>query len=254
MKVLIIEDEYHAAKRLKSLLSELRSDIEIEGPIDSVEDAIIWLKCNKKPDLLFLDIQLADGLSFEILRRVEIDVPIIFTTAFNEYALKAFKSNSIDYLLKPVSKDELAFAFNKYLKLYTSNGKSQINADILDDIIKKLTTPDYINRFLIKNSTGLTFIPINEIAYFYSDNGITRLMTHDKKRHHIDYTLEQLEGRLDPQSFHRINRSMIVSLQAIQKAEEYFNNRYKLKLKPSMEDNPVVSRDRVKTFKDWLGQ
>ena len=252
MTYLIIEDEFHAAKRLGGLVSELVPDgIHLET-IDTVEEAVEWFENNTHPDLVFMDIQLADGLSFEIFKKTAVETPVIFTTAFNEYALHAFKTNSLDYLLKPVDKEELKGALEKYRKLFGQRVQS-IDAKMVENLLKGLTQKEFPERFLIKSGQGISFVSVNDIAWFHSEEGLTFLMTHQRKKHHLDYTLEQLEEMLHPGFFFRINRKQIIGINGIEKVSDYFNSRLSLRLKPEQEEESIVSRERVKSFKKWLG-
>ena len=199
MKVLIVEDESMAAKRLTNLLLKLEPDIEILDQLDSVKTAVKWLS-NNQADLLFFDIQLADGLSFEILNQVNIQTPIIFTTAFDEYAIKAFKVNSIDYLLKPIDPEELKHALEKFHQNFRQPEPQQPNMAMLEQAMKMLTK-QYKERFVVKIGEHIHTIPVSDTAYFFSQDKATFLVTEEKKRYIIDYTLEEVEGLIDPQDF-----------------------------------------------------
>ncbi len=250
MKILIIEDEHHAAARLKSLIGKLVKQAEIVAVIDSVEDGIEWFQNKQAPDLVFMDIQLADGISFSIFQAVEINAPVIFTTAFDQYSLKAFKVNSIDYLLKPIDEAELKQALLKYQKL---NEKRADKFDSLNLLLKNLDLEkNYKERFLIKNKDQYNFILSSEIAYFYSEDSLTFIVTKNGKSHIYDQALNKIESELNPKDFFRINRKQIVHLEAIQKIENYFNNRVSLELHPKPKEETIVSRDKVKPFKSWL--
>lgn len=251
MKALIVEDEFHAARRLKSLLTEIRPGINLLEVIDSVEDAVAWLKSNPSPDLLFLDIQLADGLSFDIFTKVELQSPVIFTTAFDDYALQAFKINSIDYLLKPIDKKDLENALLKYDNI--KGPQNQYDLKAIEGLIRTLTKPEFIERFVIKAGNHLHLIRVKDTAYFFSENSLSFLMTRTAKRHTLDYTLDQLEDMLDPGQFFRINRKTIIHIDCIQKVGLYFNNRLKLETEPATAEDIIVSRERVKEFRKWLG-
>jgi DNA-binding LytR/AlgR family response regulator len=230
MKVLIIEDEPQAAERLISLVQNLQTDIEICDSLDSVKRAVEWLSKNQAVDLIFMDIQLADGLSFDIFEKVEVTAPVIFTTAYNEYALKAFKVNSIDYILKPIDKDELAAAFKKYQSL----------------------TKKYKERFVIKVGEHLKSVEVGEILFFFSLEKTTFAQTKDGRKHILDFTLDQLDGLVDPARYFRINRKYIVSIDSIQDMISYTNSRLKLVLKTSDDSDVIVARERVQEFKEWL--
>lgn len=251
MEYLIIEDEYHAAKRLRSLITRIIPDSTCVAVLDSVEDSVAWFNNNDSPDLAFFDIQLADGLSFNIFKEVRIETPVIFTTAFDEYALKAFKTNSVDYLLKPIDDEELSSAIEKYKKFF-GQSSAPLDETVINSLMRRLNTPDYVKRFLIKQGTSLSYVDVENVAYFYSDDGLTFLVTTDRRKHNIDHTLDQVEEVVNPSSFFRINRKFIVNVNAVSKISTYFNSRLKLKLNPSAPDEAVVSREKVKRFKSWL--
>ncbi len=254
MRILIIEDEFHAAKRLSGLVTKLRPGAQILNVLDSVEDATEWLEQNSHPDLIFMDIQLADGLSFEIFKKTRIEAPVIFTTAFDEYALRAFKTNSVDYLLKPVDEVEMVGALEKYERLFGKTDTPTLEVGAIQALLKAMAQPEYSSRFVIKSSQGLTYLSVSEIAWFLSEGGLTYLVSKANKKHHLDYTLEQLEDLLDPKSFFRINRKMIVGIESVQKVSDYFNSRLKIALQPaSGDEDSIVSRERVKAFRGWLG-
>ncbi len=250
MKVLIIEDEIPAAKRLSSLVRQFRPNAQIVEVIDSVEGAIKWLNTFEKPDLLFMDIQLSDGLSFDIFNHSEINTPVIFTTAYDQYMLKAFKVNSVDYLLKPIDPDELEKAFLKFDTIFRQ--PQFYDKSAIENLLKVMTQKEYKSRFIVKVGQQLTYISIEDISYFYSEDGLLCVKTKNGKRHILDYTLDQLEQVLDPSEFFRINRKIITRINAIQKIHTYFNSRLKLELHPKTELEVIVSRDRVGDFKKWL--
>ncbi|OEK02648.1 DNA-binding response regulator [Roseivirga sp. 4D4] len=250
MKVLIVEDESMAAKRLVRLLQEANPDIEILAKLDSVKRAVNWLK-DSTADLLFFDIQLADGLSFEILEQVQVAAPIIFTTAFDEYAIQAFKLNSIDYLLKPIDPEELGNALDKYQKLFSEKESQPMNMALIEQAMQMMTKK-YKERFVVKIGEHIHTIPTNETAYFFSQEKATYLQTIEKNRFIIDYTLEQVEELVDPERFFRINRKYLVSLEAVKDIVTYSNSRLRLILKHSDEMDAIVSRDKVQEFKKWL--
>lgn len=251
MKIVIVEDELPAAKRLSKLILQFRPRAEILNTIDSVENAVSWFQQRDLAcDLIFMDIQLADGLSFDIFTQVTIQTPIIFTTAYDQYTLKAFKVNSIDYLLKPIDPEELDAALHKFDQVYQQ--PVTYNQKNIEQLLQSLVKPTYKERFIIKIGQQLTYISISEIYYFYSDDGIVYARIENGKRHAIDYTLDQLEQVIRPTSFFRINRKAIVGIDAIHKIANYFNSRLKLELKPKAEFEVIVSRDRVSDFKRWL--
>lgn len=254
MKVVIIEDEELAAKRLMRMINEYDSSIDIVAMLESVEDSIEWFNENDEPDLIFLDIHLEDGLSFSIFDKVRISAPIIFTTAFDEYAIKAFKLKSIDYLLKPITKDELVAAIAKYKELFNSKSIPDANVDI-SSLIKMLTKkePAYKSRFAVTLGTKIKSIDTSEVAYFFSEEGITFMVTESKSSYTIDQSLDQLCEELDPKSFFRVNRQFLVSLKSIQNVHIFPKSRLKLELMPATNKEVYVSIDKVTKFKSWLG-
>jgi len=249
MKVVIIEDEKPAARRLSRMLNEI--GIEPITMLHSVEESINWFYKNEHPDLLFLDIQLSDGLSFEIFDEVEIKSAIIFTTAYDEYALKAFKLNSVDYLLKPIDNDELENAITKYKKLHLATANIGFNIEQ----IKKLISPSekkYKKRFTVKIGQHLKMISTNAIECFYSENKTTNIHTIDARDYIVEETLEQLELLLEPEMFFRVSRKYIVNIHAIKDIISYSNSRLKIVLNSFNESEIIVSRERVKDFKNWI--
>lgn len=251
MKVLIVEDERPAAKRLTKLVKQFRPEIEVLEVLDSVEHTVEWLETYKKPDLIFMDVQLADGVSFEIFGQTEVTSPIIFTTAYDEYALQAFKVNSLDYLLKPIDPEELEKALCQYDKYFKKNS-NVVNNSAIEQLLQTLTQKEYKERFLVKIGQQLTYLKVSDIAYFYSEDGLIFACQQNGKRHNLDYTLDQLIDVLDPADFFRINRKIITHLPSIKKIHTYFNSRLKLELFPATELETIVSRDRVGDFKRWL--
>ena len=250
MNVLIIEDEKPAARRLSRMLAEL--GMEVNQLLHSVEESLEWFQNNAHPDLIFLDIQLSDGLSFEIFEHIEIKSAIIFTTAYDEYALKAFKLNSIDYLLKPIDEDELKAAVEKYKKQVRQHSDMQLN---FNDIRKLLINPidrKFKKRFSIKVGQHIKIIPIDEIECFFSENKATYIHTTSNRNYLIDGALEQVQATLDPEKYFRVNRTYIVHVNAIKDIVAYTNSRLKIALNSYNESEIIVSRDRVKQFKEFL--
>lgn len=250
MNVIIIEDEKPAARRLNRMLAEL--NIEVSTMLHSVEESINWFQNNKHPDLIFLDIQLSDGLSFEIFEEIEVKSAIIFTTAYDEYALKAFKLNSIDYLLKPIDDDELKIAVDKFKENQPKQSDLQVN---IDDIRKLLINPidrKFKKRFTIKIGQHIKIIHIDEIECFYSENKATYIQTNSNRNYLIDNSLEHWQEQLDPEQFFRVNRTFIVHINAIKDIVSYTNSRLQLKLHSYDADEIIVSRERVKDFKNWI--
>ncbi len=252
MKILLIEDELPAARQLTKLILECRPQASILESLDSVESAVRWLNSQSSPDLIFMDIQLADGLSFDIFLQAEVKTPVVFTTAYDQYTLKAFKVNSVDYLLKPVDPEELKAAFEKFESLYQSAPVPPIATQTIQELLASFQQQEYKERFIVKVGQQLTFVLVRDIAYFYSEDGLVYAQTVDHKKHLIDYTLDQLVGIIDPADFFRINRKIILSLLSINKIHPYFNSRLKLELKPKANFDVIVSRDRTNDFKSWL--
>lgn len=250
MKVLIIEDEKLAADHLSSLIHRYDAAIEIIDRLNSIEKSVAWFSDHPQPDLAFFDIQLADGISFEIFEQVDISCPVIFTTAFNEYALKAFKVNSIDYLLKPIDFDELKGALDKYHRNHdqkTNSGYQFIAENVLN-----MLTDKYKQRFVIKVGEHIRSIPITNILYFYSLEKATFLTTADNHNYVIDYSLDQIEQLVDPSKFFKINRKYIISMEAVQDIIAYSNSRLKIELVHTNDMDAIVARERVVNFKRWL--
>jgi len=249
MKVVIIEDEKPAARRLSRMLNEI--GIEPIAMLHSVEEAVNWFYKNKHPDLLFLDIQLSDGLSFEIFEEVEVKSAIIFTTAYDEYALKAFKLNSVDYLLKPIDNDELENAVHKFQKSFSLT--TNIGFDI--EQIKNLISPSqksYKKRFTIKIGQHLKMISTDSIECFYSENKASHLHTTANRSYLIEDTLEQLVQKLSPETFYRVSRKYLINVNAIKDIIAYSNSRLKIILNSYRDAEIIVSRERVKDFKNWI--
>ncbi|MAZ72764.1 MAG: DNA-binding response regulator [Flavobacteriaceae bacterium] len=250
MNVLIIEDEKPAARRLQRMLE--REGVVAKQLLHSVDEAIQWFKGNQHPDLIFLDIQLSDGLSFEIFDEITITSAIIFTTAYDEYALQAFKLNSIDYLLKPIDEDDLNKAVNKYKTLQPRSQNVQMS---FDDIKKLLTNPverTYKKRFTTKIGQHIKMISVDEIECFYSENKGTYAHTVEGRDYLLDTTLEQLENELEPEMFFRISRKFYVNIHAIKDIISYTNSRLQLKLNSYKAQDVIVARERVRDFKLWL--
>lgn len=251
MKVLIIEDEPQAAQRLETLLRSAAPGIEILSILDSVKSSVAWLKSNQRPTLIFMDIQLADGLSFEIFEKTEVLAPVIFTTAFDEYALKAFKVNSIDYILKPFDKEELQQALKKFNHL-TPNSSSPAGMMEGIEYAMQMLTKKYKQRFVLKVGEHLKSVEVSEVLFFFSLEKTTFCQTRDGRKHILDFTLDQLEGLLDPQRFFRINRKYIVAVDSLHDMVNYTNSRLRLVLKTSDDKDVIVARERVQEFKEWL--
>lgn len=250
MKVLIIEDEEAASQRLQKLVAEALPEAVILQPLASIRAAIEWFKANAAPDLIFLDVHLADGQSFEIFKEVKITNPIIFTTAFDQYALEAFKVNSIDYLLKPIKKEELKNAIDKFLKFSVARHPDINFQSLLSALQKEPST--YKQRFVVRYGEHIKTIETADSAYFYTENKGNFLVTKDNKRYSIDYNLDQLEEILDPKKFFRINRQVIIGFHAITEMFSYSKSRVLIKLNPPSKLETIVSSERSASFKLWL--
>lgn len=251
MKTIIIEDEKPAARMLQRKLDKL--DIQVEVMLHSVEEAVTWFKSNPHPDLIFLDIQLSDGLSFEIFEQVQIKSPVIFTTAYDEYALRAFKLNSIDYLLKPIDEDDLASALDKYKSRIQSGGSGTLDIQMIRQLFNSTQSPAYKQRFSVKIGDHIRIIPVEEIEVIYSEFKGTFIHTFEGRTFLMDTTLESVEKELDPARFYRISRKHIIALSSIKDIVVYSNSRLQLTLKSYNKDEVIVSRERVSDFKAWLG-
>ncbi len=251
MKAVIIEDEKLAAERLEELINEIDSSIEISAKLVSVEQSIKWLRQNK-PDLIFLDIQLEDGISFSIFNKVEIDIPIIFTTAYDQYAIKAFKLNSIDYLLKPIKKEDLRESLSKFKNIKTSYLMD------FEEIIRNINDRgvDYKKRFLVQYGQKIKKVETQEIAYFYAMDKNVFLTTLQNHTYPIDYTLDKLQETLDPEKFFRINRKIIISFESIKNMIPYSRSRIKIELSPTepKDVEALVSVERASDFKEWMNK
>ena len=248
MKVLIIEDEKPASQKLERLLKTINPDIEIIDVLRSVEQSANWFSENPEPELIFMDIQLEDGLCFEIFENTRIQSPVIFTTAYDKYALKAFKVNSVDYLLKPISPDELRSAIEKFNILHKQKtGYSQI-----DSVINQLR-PGTKERFLIKVGEHFKSIPTSDIDCFYIKERCSFILVNSGKSYPVDYSLDQLEHLVDPKIFFRVNRNFIVAFSAIKDIVAYSTSRLKITLiNWSEKEDIIVSRERVGAFKEWM--
>ncbi|MBI9061293.1 MAG: response regulator transcription factor [Marinilabiliaceae bacterium] len=252
MRVLIVEDEPLAAERLGNLLTELDQHIEIVMFCDSVRQTIKWLEANPHPDLAFFDIQLGDGLSFEIFDKGEFRFPVIFTTAYDQYAVKAFKVNSIDYLLKPIDGVELEAAIIKFRGMGQSSVEDTLKL-ALQNASQMLSQQQYKERYLVKVGDHLKMIPTSDLSFFYSLDKATYLRTREGRNYAIDHTLEQIEAQCDPRQFYRISRKFLINLQSIRDMVAYGTSRLKIKVTGQEKgEELVVSRERVKSFKTWL--
>jgi two-component system, LytTR family, response regulator LytT len=247
--ILIIEDENAAARRITKMVTELLPEAHILPVIASIHAGVEYLKTHPAPDLIFSDVHLADGQSFEIFRQVETTTPIIFTTAYDQYALDAFKVNGIDYLLKPVKKEELERAIKKFNQLSAS--APTINIEKLLQSLHQ-PQPSYKDRFAVRYGEHIKTIETIDIAYFYTENKVNFLVTKEAKRYAVDYNLDQLEGLLDPKKFFRINRQFIIGFHSITEMFSYSKSRVLIKLNPPSKLETIVSAERSASFKTWI--
>ncbi len=249
MRAVIVEDEEFAAKRLGQMVNELAPEIHVETTLNSVESGTQWFSINEQPDLIFLDIQLNDGYGFDILDDLKEHPPVIFTTAYNEFAIRGFKYNGLDYLLKPIVKEDLKKALEKFKKNITRNGNGA--TENLEHL-KQLFHKEYKHRFMVKVGNMFKSFNVGDIAYFKSHEGMIFLYTHMGQHYPIEYTIDQLENILNPIHFFRINRKFMVSVKAVTEIHSYFNSRLLLKILPKEEEQVIVSRERTTNFKRWL--
>jgi len=255
IRALIIEDEQLAVDYLKTTIKQVNPDIHIIDSIDSIENAIVWFKNNPLPDLLFLDIQLSDGLSFDLFSYVEIKCPVIFTTAYEEFAIKAFQVNSVDYLLKPIRPDELSRAINKFLNLTKPSNELLVKElQIKVDQMSRMLTNSYKARFVVNAGLHIRTIETLKLNCFYCLAKGTFLMDESGKSYDINYSLEQLENLLDPKQFFRVNRQYIVNINAIKDIIAYSGRRYKIRVDSSNDENIIVSRSKIADFRIWLNR
>lgn len=251
MNVIIIEDEQLSADHLATLLQRIDSTIEVTHRFESVKQSVEAFQAGVKADLLFADIHLADGSSFDIFHKVSVEIPVIFTTAFDQYAIKAFRTNSIDYLLKPIDSSELKRSIEKFNHL-----NRQQHSQLIEQLISGSfqTAKSYKNRFMVKLGENIVSVKTEDIDHFISEDGVALLVNRLGKRYPVDYTLDQLDQLLDPDTFFRINRKVILHIDAIQKISSFFNSRLKVTSAFISNDDAVVSRERVGDFKQWLNQ
>ncbi len=254
-KVLIVEDEMPSARKLKHCISEIDQDFDVIDILDSVNDTIEFLE-NNSVDLIFLDIQLADGNSFKIFDQIEVNTPIIFTTAYNQYAIEAFKQISVDYLLKPLEKAQLKLAIDKFKKVYQTNcnEKENFDYDELKALINSKSCEKFQERFLVHYRDVIKTIKTSDIASFFSENKSVFIQTFSGKLYDINYTLEQLESKLDPAIFYRANRKCIVHIDSVSEAVVYSTSKLKLNIKPTLPFEIIISTKKSPKFKQWLSQ
>lgn len=251
MNIIIVEDEKPAARLLQRKVEKL--GLQVSKMLHSVEESIHWFTTNQHPDLIFLDIQLSDGLSFEIFEKIDIQSAVIFTTAYDEYALRAFKLNSIDYLLKPIDEVDLAIAISKFQNQFQKKSITSLDFETIKKMLVNPMDRSYKKRFTIKLGQQLKMITIEEVECFYSENKGTYLHTLDNRDYLLDQTLEQLENELNPKEFYRVSRKFILPMKAIKEIQIYSNSRLKIILPTYKDDEVVVSREKVTDFKSWLG-
>lgn len=253
--ILLIEDEAHNMRLLQGMITKLRPHWKVAATFESVKSTVQWLKGNPMPDLIFMDIQLADGLCFAIFDQVEVKSMVIFTTAFDNYAIRAFKVNSIDYLLKPFKDAELESAILKFEK-FKSLSEPALPGHDYQELLEAIRRGEkkYRKRFLIARGSGFEKVETDQIAYFYNEHRITRAFTFQGNSHVVDFSLDALEEQLDPENFFRANRQLVVNIQAVERIENHFGGKLKLKLIPPLEGDPMVSRLKAMAFRQWLGQ
>lgn len=244
--ILIIEDESLNSDRLLRLINNLLPKVTIKV-LESVADSIEWLNSNTQPDAILMDVRLSDGLCFEVFEQVKVECPIIFTTAYDEYAIKAFKVNGVDYLLKPVEQDELKAAFEKVESLSLKQQSVP-----LDSLIQYLKPTEHRNRFLLPHKDGYKTVLVSDIIYFCSELKITKAILQNGSKETIPYTLEELEKQLDPKLFIRANRQYIIHIDSVQYVHNFFNGKLKIVLKKNPETEIIVSRDKAPVLKKWL--
>ncbi|MEY4461650.1 MAG: hypothetical protein RLY98_190 [Bacteroidota bacterium] len=251
MNIIIIEDEKPAARLLQRKIEKL--GYGITTLLHSVEESLFWFQNNDHPDLIFLDIQLSDGLSFEIFEKIDIKSAVIFTTAYDEYALRAFKLNSIDYLLKPIDEEELATAISKFANQFQANSVSNLDFEAIKRMLVNPVSKEYRKRFSVKIGQQIKVIDVVEIECLYSENKGTYIHTLDNRDYLIDSSLEVVEAELDPKDFFRISRKYIIPLHSVKEIQLYSNSRLKISLPTYKADEVIVARERVSDFKEWLG-
>ncbi|BDB53534.1 LytR/AlgR family response regulator transcription factor [Flavobacterium ammonificans] len=251
MNIIIIEDEKPAARLLQRKIEKL--ELQVNTLLHSVEESISWFQNNSHPDLIFLDIQLSDGLSFEIFEQINIKSAVIFTTAYDEYALRAFKLNSIDYLLKPIDEEELATAISKFKNQFQQHNINSLDFEAIKRMLVNPVSKEYRKRFSVKIGQQLKVIDVAEIECFYSENKGTYIHTLDNRDYLIDSSLEVVESELNPKDFFRINRKFIIPMQSVKEIQVYSNSRLKISLPTYKGDEVIVARERVSDFKEWLG-
>ncbi|MCM8568923.1 LytTR family DNA-binding domain-containing protein [Gramella jeungdoensis] len=254
MRIVIIEDEIFAAEALQKIILELRPDTKIMARLASIEEAVAWFGSNEMPQLIFCDIHLSDGSSFEIFKEIEIKSPVIFTTAYNEYAIEAFKVNSVDYLLKPLKKEEILKAIEKYEELKQDKLSEELQnlQNLLQTQMGSNSGNNTKSRFMVKSGQSIKTISSKDVAYFQAEEGIVLLVNFKGNRFAVNYTLDQLENQLDHKTFFRANRQLIVNIRAVKEVHPYFKGRLQLKLDPASEKDHIISSSKASAFKEWL--
>lgn len=253
MRILIIEDEKPAADRLVRLLKSYYPEAKYFQDVDSIKSAVEWFETQPKPDLFFLDIQLADGLSFEIFKKIKVNTPVIFCTAYDQYAIKAFELNSVDYLLKPIDPEDLEKAIKKYKSRFDTKPESSFDFSKLENLLSS-KNQEFKERFMVRVGDKIRAIPTVEIAFFYSENKASFAQDFNGKSYLIDFSLDQLLEVLNPKKFYRLNRKYIASFESIEDMRSYSNSRIKLILKNCKDTDILMSREKVTDFKSWLDQ
>ena len=251
MRVLIIEDEALAAEKLEAMLKEIDRQFEIAGITKSVEGSMHWLKTNPEPDLIISDIHLSDSLCFDIFTGLKPKCPVIFATAYDQYAIQAFEVNSIDYLLKPIQKEKLKNSIDKFHELKAKNAIAFPDLDKIAHIISQ-SNKEYKSRFLVKVGTTIKSIPVNQIGYFFTHDKMTYIVAKDGKKYPVDHTLEEIDKLLAPKEFFRVNRKYVVHIEAVNEIHPYFKGRLKINLTPHIDDDIVISSEKTPSFKAWL--
>ncbi len=254
MRVLIIEDELPAQRLIEDLIKEIDADIDIVGCLNSIVSSVEWLKENEHPEIILLDIQLSDGLSFEIFKQVAIFSMIIFTTAYDEYAMQAFKVNSLDYLLKPIDKQELQLAFEKYHQYSKQFIREKNSVTDFSEIASLINSErkEYRKRFVIQSNESFYYLPVSEIAFFYITEGVTFAVTYEKREYLINVTLESLTEQLNPNDYFRVNRQFIININAIKRVHIHFNGKLKIETEPTFSQEILVVKNKVAGFKRWI--
>lgn len=251
IRAVIIEDEAPAAKKLRNLLEKMNDDVSVVAMLDSIEESVKWFRVFPQPDLVFMDVQLADGVSFDIFRQARITAPVIFTTAYDQYMLHAFRNNGIEYLLKPLDADELQQALQKFRQFF---GDSMDMEKKIGTLLQQLQPPVHKERFLVKKGRQMYYINTADIACLYADGKLAYALDFSGKRHMMDDSLSLLETQLPLNSFYKVSRHLVVNIKSIKCIHPWFSGRLKLELEPSPDVELEVSRDRVAGFKEWLGK